>query len=118
MKKLAKLVCAILIISLLVIPMVGCSKPLSLTITAPTNESIVDTSPVEVRANVSDDKATVWVNGTIVPVAKYKAGGGYVSTKLDLNEGENTFIVTAARGKPDNWKDTVAWSVTVTYSPK
>lgn len=118
MKKLAKLICAIVIISLLAIPVVGCAKPLSLAITSPTNASVVDKSPVEVRANVSDVKATVWVNDAIVPVTKYRAGGGFVSTKLDLNEGENTFIVTAARGKPGKWKDTVNWSVTVTYSPK
>ena len=115
MNKLAKLICALLIISLLAIPMVGCSKPLSLRITTPMNESIVDTSPVEVRGYVSDSKATVWVGDTTVTTVSKQ---GYWSTKLELVEGENTFIVTAARGKPDNWKDTVAWSVTVTYSPK
>lgn len=118
MKKLAKLVCAIAIISLLAIPVAGCSKPLTLTITAPTNESIVNASPVEVRANVSDAKATVWVNDTVVAITKYRAGGGYISTKLDLNEGENSIKVTAARGKPDKWKDVIERTMSVTYSPK
>jgi len=77
----------------------------------------VDKSQVEVRANVSDAKATVWVNDVVVTVRKYSKGGGYISTKLDLNEGENTIKVMAARGyKKGTWKEVVERTVTVTYS--
>jgi len=78
-----------------------------------------DQPQVEVRANVSDAKATVWVNDSIVTVKKYSKGGGWFSTKVDLNEGENTIKVTAARGyKKGTWKEVVDRTVTVTYSPK
>ena len=114
MSKLAKLICALLIISLLALPMVGCAKPLTVSILAPTDGSTIDTSPVEVRGYVSNAKATVWVNDTIVTVSKK----GYYTTMLELAEGENAIKVTAARGEPGKWKDTVARTVTVTYSPK
>ena len=118
MDKLAKLVCVLLIISLLAVPMVGCAKPLTLTITAPINGTTVNKSPVEVRANVSDAKATVWVNDSIVTVKKYTKGGGWFSTEVDLNEGENIIKVIAARGyKKGTWKEVVDRTVTVTYSP-
>jgi len=117
MGKLAKLICTFLIISLLILPMVGCAKPLTLTITAPTDGATVNKSPVEVRANVSDAKATVWVNDTVVAVTKYKTrSGGYISTNFDLNEGENIIKVTAAKGKPGNWKETVDRTVIITYT--
>jgi len=108
-----KLVLVLLVISLLVLPVVGCVKPLTLRITAPVDEATIDKSSVEVKGTVSDSKATVWVNDTIVTVSKK-----YYSTKLELAEGENTIKVTAARGKPDKWKDVVERTVTVTYTPK
>ena len=113
MGKLAKLMCAFFIISLLAVPMVGCAKPLTLTIIAPTDGRTVSESPVEVRGFVSDSKATVWVNDTIVTVSKKE----YYSTKLELAEGENTIKVVAARGKPGKWKDVVNRTATVTYTP-
>ena len=114
MNKLAKLICTLLIISLLALPMVGCAKPLTVSIIGPTEGSTINTSQVEVRGFVSDSKATVWVDDTTVSVSKK----GYYSTKLELAEGENTFKVIASRGKPGNWKDTVSRTVSVTYSPK
>lgn len=74
----------------------------------------INKSPVEVRGYVSDPKATVWVGDTTVTVSKK----GYYSTNLELAEGENTIKVTAARGKPGQWKDATARTVAVTYSPK
>lgn len=113
MRKLTKLVIALLLVSLLAMLLVGCAKPLTLSITAPTDGKTVDTSPVEVRGHVSDPKATVWVNDTIVAVSKK----GYYSTKVELAEGENTVKATAARGKPGKWKDVVERTVTLTYAP-
>ena len=119
MGKLAKLMCAFFIISLLAVPMVGCAKPLTLSITGPTHGAVVDKSPLEVRGTVSDSKATVWVNDTIVAVTKARTGGrGNFSTNVELNEGENTINVVAARGKEGAWKDIVDRTVTVTYTPK
>ena len=117
MRKILILMCVLLVALLLTLPVVGCTKPLTLTMRAPTDGATIDTSPVEVRGYVSDSKATVWVNNTQVKVSK-SGGKWYFSTNVELAEGENTIKVTAARGKPDNWKDTVAKTVAVTYSPK
>ena len=114
MDKLSKLLGILLVISLLALPVVGCAKPVTLRILGPTDGSTVDKSPVEVRGIVSDAKATVWVNDTIVTVSKK----GYYSTIVELTEGENTINVVAARGKEGKWKDVVGRTVTVTYSPE
>ena len=114
MDKLSKLLGILLVISLLALPVVGCAKPLTLRILGPTDGETVDESSVEVRGYVSDSKATVWVNDTIVTVSKK----GYYSTKLELAEGENIIKVVAARGKPDKWKEVVDRTVTVTYGPE
>jgi len=114
MNKLAKLICALFIISLLAILMVSCAKPLTSAVYEPKDGATVTESPVTVRGYVSDAKATVWVNDTIVTLSKTKG----FSTEVALAEGENTIKVTAARGKPDKWKDTVARTVTVTYTLK
>lgn len=114
MKRLAKLVSAILIISLLAIPLAGCSKPLTVSFYEPKDGTTVSEPTVQVRGYVNDPKATVWVNDTIVTLSKTK----WFTTDLELAQGENTIKVTAARGKPDKWKDTVARTVTVTYSPQ
>lgn len=113
MNKVSKLLCALLAISLLALPLVGCAKPLTVNITAPTDGSTVDKSPLEVRGFVSNPKATVWVNDTTVPVSKK----GFYSTKVELAEGENTIKVVAARGKAPKWKEVVNSTATVTYKP-
>jgi len=113
------LLCILLVIASLVLLVVGCTKPLTVTIYEPKDVATVDKSPVEVRGTVSDAKATVWVNDTIVAVTKAKTGGrGNFSTNVDLNEGDNTINVVAARGKEGDWKEVVDKTVTVTYSPK
>lgn len=117
MRKRLILGCALLAISLLALPLVGCAKALTLTISEPRDGAAVTASPVATRAYVSDSKATVWVNDTPVTVTKTRTGG-YVTTNIDLNEGENTIKVVAARGKPDKWKDVIERAVTVTYTPK
>ena len=103
MNKLAKLICAILVISLLVVPMVGCAKPLTVMIYEPEDGATVTESPVTARGYVSDAKATAWVNDTIVTLSKTK----WFSAEVELAEGENEIKVVAARGKPDKWKDVV-----------
>lgn len=117
MKKSAKLVFAILIISLLAIPMAGCSKPLSVSFYEPKDGATFTDSTVQVRGYVSDPKATVWLNDYVMTLSKGRTSATFTTT-LELSEGENIIKVTAARGKPDKWKDTVARTVTVTYSPK
>ena len=119
MRNKTKILCVLLMMSLLAMPLVGCTKPLTLGIASPTDGRTFDQSQIEVRANVSDAKATVWVNDAEIAVTKYKSGAGYVSTKVDLSEGENTIKVVAARGyKKGQWKDVVERTLTVTYTPK
>ena len=117
MNKLAKLICALLIISLLAIPMVGCSKPLTVSFYEPKDGATFSDSTVQDRGYVSDPKATVWLNDYVMTLSK-SAKTATFTTTLELFEGENTIKVTAARGKPDKWKDVVAKTVTVTYSPQ
>ena len=119
MSKKVVMLIALLAVSLAIIPLAGCAKPLTLNITGPTDGKTFDQPQIEVRATVSDAKATVWVNDTTVPVTKYRSGAGYISTTFDLNEGENSIKVVAARGyKKGQWKDVVERMVTVTYTPK
>ena len=108
MSKLVKLLGILLVISLLALPLVACAKqPLTLTVW-PMDGATVDETPVGVRGYVSDRKATVWVNDTIVTVSKE----GYYSTNLELTEGENIITVVATLGE-----ETITKTVTVTYTP-
>jgi len=116
MKKLVKLACAVLIISLLAIPLAGCSKPLTVNIYEPKDGATASDTTIQVRGYVSDAKATVWLNNYVMTLSKGAKTATFTTT-LELVEGENTITVTAARGKPDKWKDVVASTVTVTYSP-
>ena len=109
-----ELMSILLLISALVLLVVGCSKPVTLSVWEPKDGATITESTVEVKGYVSDDKATVWVNDRIVPVTKAKA----FSTAIILIEGENTINVVAARGKEGKWKDVVDRTVTVTYTPK
>jgi len=118
MRKKLILGCALLVISLLALALASCAKPLSLSISEPRNGNAVTASPVATRAYVSDSKATVWVNDVEVPVTKTRTGG-YVTTNVDLVEGENTIKVVAARNlKKGEWKDVIERTATVTYKPK
>ena len=118
MSKLARLICAFIIISLLALPVVGCAKPLTVSITSPTHGSTKTSEKLEVKGYVSDSKATVWVNDTIVAVSKATKGRGFFLTEVILAEGENTINVVAARGEEGKWKEVVGGTVTVTYTPK
>ena len=115
MRKILSLIGVLLVVSLLALSLVSCAKPLTLNILAPTDGKEFNKSSLEVRGTLSDAKTTVWVNDAVVTVTKPRRGQPHFSTKLDLNEGENTIKVMAARGKPGKWKDVVERQVTVTY---
>ena len=117
MKKSVKLICAVLIISLLAIPMTSCAKPLVVSFYEPKDKAIVSASTIQVRGYISDPKATVWLNDYEMTLSKSSRSATF-ATALELMEGENVITVTAARGKPDKWKDVVARTVTVTYKPQ
>ena len=51
-----KLVLVLLVVSLLALPLVGCAKPVTLSVYAPTDGATVTESPVTVRGGVSDHK--------------------------------------------------------------
>ena len=109
-KKVITLI-ALLVVSLLAVPLAGCAKPLTMSVWEPQHGAAFTDSKVWVRGYVSDSKATVWVNDSTVGVSKQ----GNFSILIELAEGENTIKVTAARGKPDKWKDVIERTVTVTY---
>ncbi len=110
---------ALLAVTLLALALVGCTKPLTMSIGEPKNGASVTASNIPLRVYVSDPKATVWINDSQTDVSKTRSGTGYISTTIDLSEGENPIRVVAARGfKKGAWKDTVENMVTVTYTPK
>ena len=104
-----KLLGILVVISLLALPPVGCSKPpLTLTISEPIDGATVTTSSLTVKGTVSDPKATVTVNNARTwPSLKY----GVFSTKVTLAEGENIITVVATRGK-----EVITTTVTITYT--
>lgn len=113
MDKLSKLLCALLVISLLALPLLGC-KEFTVSVIDPGDGATFTESTITVKGFVSDAKATVWVNDSIVAVSKK----GLYLTEVTLTEGENIIKVVAARGKEGKWKDAVGRTVTVTYSPE
>ena len=117
MKKFQVLMCALLVVSLLAIPMVGCAKPVSLSVWEPKDGAIITESPVVVKGYVSDPKATVWINDYVVILTKHPRTATFTTT-FDLSEGENVIKVTAAQGKEGKWKNVVVRTVTVTYQPE
>lgn len=108
MKKLQVLICALILLSLLIMPLSGCTKPLTLAVSEPTEGAILTKSPVEVRGTVSDTKATVRVNNV-----KVSSRGGSFSHNIYLTEGQNIIRVVATQGKKS-----VTSSLTVTYRPE
>ncbi|MFC2004809.1 hypothetical protein ACFLUY_01145 [Chloroflexota bacterium] len=108
MKNLQVLLCAVLVLSLLVMPLVGCAKPLTLTVYQPQHGARLTSSPVTVDCFVSDTKATVKINNTKVSISER----GYSSVKVSLKEGENTIKVVATYGK-----ESVSKTLIVTYAP-
>jgi hypothetical protein len=111
----------LLIIPLLAVPLVGCAKGPTLTISEPKDGATLTESPVTVSGTVSDLKATVTVNGVEVEVE----GGSLqvppslslvkpftFSADVELTEGENTITVVATLGG-----ETVTKTLTVTYTP-
>ena len=108
MKKI--LVCAIVALTLLATPILGCGngKPLALTLTAPVDGATVTESEVTVRGTVSSAKATVTVND----IGGFVSKTGSFSRKVPLTEGENTINIVATKGK-----ETVTRILTIVYSP-
>lgn len=111
-----KLLGALLVISLLAMPLVGCAKPITLTIWEPKHGAVFNEPEIVVSGYVSDAKATVWVDGSRVTLKKSKTTDTFATT-VTLSEGENIIEVIAAQGKTDKWKNIVTRKVTVTYTP-
>lgn len=109
MVKVVRLICILLVISLLATAIVGCTGYLNVSLTRPKDGAVVKTSPVRVNGTVSDKKARVTVNDVEVAVSTY---GGF-ETHVMLNEGQNTITVVATKGKK-----TASKVVTVTYTPE
>ena len=109
MNKLVKFLGILLILSLLALPLVGCVKPLTLTVKAPMDGATVTTASVTVKGNVSTYKATVTVNEVKVNVAKRT---GYFQRAVTLIGGENRIKVVATLGEKVETK-----TITVYYPP-
>ena len=110
MGKLAKLICALLIGSLLAIQMVGCVKGLTLTVWEPNDGDILTSSPIYVKGKVSDPKAKVTVNNAY---GFKHAKTGEFQVTVTLTEGDNIIEVVAKKGKKE-----VTKPLTVTYQPE
>jgi nitrogen fixation protein FixH len=108
MSKMFKSLGILLVISSLALSLVGCAKPLTLTVTEPTDRATVTEPLVTVKGYVSDARAIVAVNDVEVSVTNE----GYFDTEVALTEGENSIDVVATRGKSVATK-----TVTVTYAP-
>ncbi len=85
------------------------TKPLSVTITAPINNSIVNYSSIRVSGNISDSTAIVEING----IRAAQDFRGFVLDSLPLSIGEN--IITARATRPNG--ETATAAIRVTYDP-
>ncbi len=108
MNKMFRLLQILVVISLLALPLVGCAKPLTLSLIDPRDGYTFTEATITVKGTLSDAKARVWVNDSIVEVSKK----GFFSTEVTLTEGENTIKVVTARGE-----EVVSTTVIVTYAP-
>ena len=117
MDKKIKVLGILLVVSLLVLPLNGCSNPpwesgtiLSLKVDEPRNGTTVTTSTIPVSGRVlgaQRESAKVTINGAAVPVKD-----GKFSTSLTLTEGANVITIVASSGQANPSK-----KVTVTYAP-
>jgi len=111
-----KLLGILLVISVLAVPLVGCARGLTLTVSGPKDGATLTESPVSVHGSVSDPEATITVNGLEVEVVEVASSVspvrlyGAFSAVVELTEGENTITVVATLGE-----ETVTKTVTVTY---
>ena len=103
-----KFLCLLLVIASLVLLVVACSKPLTLTVLEPQDGATYTESPITIRGVVSDSKATVKINDIRVTVDRK---GGF-STTVAPFEGENAINIVATRDKK-----LATVSLTITYSP-
>ncbi len=117
MDKKSKVLGILFVVSLLVLPLTGCSNPpwesgttLTLKVDAPHNGATVTTSTIPVSGRVLGSQraaAKVTINGAAVPVKD-----GKFSTSLTLTEGANVITIVATSGQASPSK-----KVTVTYAP-
>ncbi|MFC1941582.1 hypothetical protein ACFLWL_04225 [Chloroflexota bacterium] len=109
MKRL--LVVILLLISLLALTLTSCgnSEGLTLTVREPEDGEAIKAFSINVRGDVSDSDAKIFVNNVEVsPHPKYRS----FYLKVDLTEGENVITVVATLGE-----ETVTKTVTVTRIP-
>ncbi|MFZ3064728.1 MAG: hypothetical protein WA277_05535 [Nitrospirota bacterium] len=85
------------------------TKPLSITITSPINNSIVNYSSIRVSGNVSDSTAIVEING----IRAAQDFRGFILNSLLLSVGEN--VITARATRPNG--ETANAIIRVTYDP-
>ena len=108
MNRKSVMLSALLVVSLLAMPLVGCSRSLNLSLWAPLDGASFTSSPIVVRGNVSDAKAQLSVNDVAVEVDKK----GDFHTTVEPLDGYNTISIVATRGDK-----IVTHSVTVAYNP-
>lgn len=108
--KVARLIVALCLISLLTVPMMACAKPLTLTVWEPNDGAILTSSQIYVKGKVSNPKATVTVNN--INPWKNRTTGEFQGT-VSLTEGENTIEIVAKQGKKVATK-----TLTITYRPE
>ena len=101
---------ALLVVSLLALPLAGCAKPLTLKIWDSQDGAAFTDSPVYVKGKVSDGKATVRVNDDAV---WKNAKTGEFQGSVHLTEGENIINIVAQKNKTVTTK-----TVTITYQPE
>lgn len=109
MVKVVRLICILLVISLLATAIAGCTGYLTVSLNRPKDGAVIKTSPVRVYGIVSDKKARVTVNDVEVVVSTH----GAFETHVVLNEGQNTITVVATKGER-----TASKTVTITYAPE
>jgi hypothetical protein len=117
MKYLLKILCNLMVLSLITLPLAGCDNPpwesgmvLALKVETPKNGTTVTTPNVVVGGRVNgtqSEQAKVAINGTDVPVKDRK-----FSSDIPLTEGANVLNIAASSGGA-----TLKESVTVTYAP-
>jgi hypothetical protein len=117
MNDIKKLLCKLLLISLLAIPLAGCDSPpweqgmtLVVKIDTPKDGATVNASTVTVSGRVKGTEstgATLRINNTDAPVKD-----GKYSADITLTEGKNVILVAATGGQAK-----IEEKVTVTYVP-
>ena len=88
----------------------GQPDPLLIEITSPSDNTVVNASPVTVTGTVSDSTANVSVNGVQASVS----GNTFTASGITLTEGANTITATAK----DSYGQTASKSISLTLTTK